>query len=295
MFSTLTQKLLLGVYIFILLSIPIAAYLVSQSQTTKSSASEQGPKTLAPVTPKNATSSARQLLDFSQLAANSKKASDSAIAGATPAPVPSSPTIATSFGPTLSLKVNIEGRPAANQAAKLFVGIAEGALSSNPKFILSFTVDVPASGEYSGLSLAGLTTGSAYTAVLKGSAQIATSSAFTMSPNVTKLNNGQAVNLISGDLNEDNVVNAADYSIAQRAAGSTPSSSKWNENADLNKDGVINTFDLGIIAKNIGLTGSSGTWTSPIPKVATPSASLNSPPAGGPQEDDSGYWMWIPK
>lgn len=195
----------------------------------------------------------------------------------------------------MSFKVSIEGRPAANQAAKVFVGIAEGTLTSNPKFLLNFNVDVPASGEYSGLSLAGLTTGSTYTALIKGPAQLASTISFTMSPTVTNLNGGEAVKLTSGDLNDDNVVNTADYSIAQKAAGTAPGSLNWNENADLNKDGLINAFDLGIISKNMGKTGLSGAWTSPLPKVATPSASLNSPPVGGPQEEDNGYWIWIPK
>lgn len=266
---------------------PIGAYLVSESQTIKSQASEQkNTKPVAPVTPKPTVSPIRMLLNLSQ------KASDSPLSSATP--VPSSPTIATSYGPTLSLKVNIEGRPASNQTARLFVGILEGALTTSPKFLLSFTVDVSSSGEYSGLSLAGLNAGSTYTALIKGPAQIANSTSFTMSPAVTNLNNGEPVTLTSGDLNEDNVINSADYSIAQKAAGATSKSTRWNENADLNKDGAINAFDLSIISKNMGKTGASGAWTSPIPKTATPSASLNSPSLGSPQ-GESGHWIWIPK
>ncbi|MDO8573881.1 MAG: dockerin type I repeat-containing protein [Candidatus Daviesbacteria bacterium] len=282
MFSTLTQKLLLGVYIFVLLSIPIGTYLMSQSQTIKTSAGETKlPKIIAPVTPKPSASPARKVFDLSQVA------SGSAGIIASPTPEPSSPTIATSYGPTLSLKVALEGRSADNQTTKLFVGITEGALTSNPKFVLSFSVDLPASGEYGNLSLAGLNPGSGYTALLKGSAQIAAAAAFTMSPTVTNLNDGVPITLISGDLNEDNVINSADYSIAQKAIGIR------NENADLNRDGVINAFDLGIIMKNMGKTGASGAWTSPLPKVATPSASLNTPSVGGPAAE--GYWLWLPK
>ncbi len=287
MFSTLRQRLLLGVYIFVLLSIPVGTYLVSQYQTIKSSAKEpNATKTITQATP--TTSPAKELLS----------ASESRVS-ASPTPSPSSgstsPILASAFGPTLSLKVTLDGRPSNNQATKLFVGIVDGTLTSNPKFLLSFSVDLPASGEYGNLSLAGLSPGSTYTALLKGSAQIATSSAFTMSPTTSNLNDGQPINLLSGDLNDDNVINSADYSIAQKALGSTANSSNWNANADLNKDGVVNTFDLGIISKNIGQTGASGAWTSPIPQTATSSASLTGPPIGGPPRGGAGHWVWVPE
>ncbi len=294
MFSTLKERLMLGVYIFILLSIPVGTYLVSQNQTYKSQAKEQKsakPKVVVP--PKPTTSPAKQLLDSSQ-----KTAGIAVEVTPTPSSSPSSssPEIATSFGPTLSFKITLEGKPKGSYGTKLFVGISEENLTTNPKFLLTFMVDLPASGEYSNLSLAGLTPGSRYTALLKGSAQIATSSAFTMSPVVTNLNEGEVINLLSGDLNDDNVVNSADHSIAQKAFGSTSNSANWNENADFNLDGVINAFDLIIITKNMGQVGASGAWTSPLPKVATPSASLTSPPVGGPAMPDGskGYWIWIP-
>lgn len=287
MFSTFKQRLLLGIYILILLSIPVGAYLASQSQTTKSQASEKKiAKPLAPVTPKPA-SPAKQLLDTAQAQIESNPASSP-----TPSSESTSPTIATSFGPTLSLKVALEGRPQNNQTTKLFIGIADGALTTNPKFVLSFTVDLPASGEYSNLSLAGLSPGSRYTALVKGSAQIAASLGFTMSPTTTNLNDGEPVNLLSGDLNDDNTINSADQAIMQKALGSGSASSNWNENADLNKDKVINVFDMSILTKNLGQTGASGAWTSPIPKIASGSAALNSP-QGSPEQ--GGYWIWIPK
>lgn len=286
MFSTFKQRLVLGAYIFILLSIPVGTYLVSQNQTYKSSAKEEEPKpAIVKATPKPTSSPAKQLLDSSQKAASPDLT-------ATPSPSPASSEIAVSFGPTLSSKVFLEGRPKENQTTRLFVGIMEGTITSNPKFLLSFTINLPASGQYSNLSLAGLNPGSSYTALLKGSAQIATSSTFTMSPTVTKLNSGEPLTLLSGDLNDDNVVNSADYSIAKSALGTASRSSNWNGNADFNSDGVINAFDLSIIIKNIGKVGASGTWTSPIPKVASPSASLNTPPVGSPEEE--GYWIWIP-
>lgn len=299
MFFTFKQRLILGVYIFLLLSIPVGAYLVSQYQTIKSSAQELKPRLpIVKSTPLPAsgsiTSGAQELLSTSQTNPNSSPSSNSSPQSS------SAPTIATSFGPTLSLKAALEGRPKTNQATKLFVGVMEGILTNNPKFLLSFTINLPQSGEYSNLSLAGLNPGSKYTALLKGSSQIATSSAFIMSPTISNLNNGQVINMLSGDLNEDNTINTADYSIAQKALNSTSASSNWNAVADLNSDGVVNIFDLAILSKNIGQTGASGTWTSPIPKSATPSASVSgggeNPPIGSPNGDSSGgYWIWVPK
>ena len=283
MFSTLKQKLLLGIYIFILLSIPVGAYFAAESRTViKSSAADKKPQTLAPVTPKPLPSAKSPLLNLIEAPDLTEPAAS---------PEPSSPTIATTYGPTLSLSITSEGRPADNQAAKIFIGIIEGNISQNPKFLLNFTIDLPESGKYSGLSLAGLNPGSAYTVLIKGPAQIAASSLFTMSPAVTSLNQGIPLNLISGDLNDDNVITGADYTIAQKATGSTIRSSNWNENADLNKDGVINAFDLGIISKNMGKIGSSGAWTSPLPKTATQSGT----PVESAGTPSGGYWIWIPQ
>lgn len=290
MFSTLKLRLLLGVYIFIILSIPVGAYLASQAQIFKSKASEKTNTTIVKSSPKSATSSAKELLSASQT-----KLLDNPNPTSIPAPASSSPTVATSFGPTLSLQAILEGRPVNNQASKLFVGIVEGALSANPKFLLSFTVDLPATGSYKNLSLAGLQSGNQYTALLKGATQIATASAFIMSPTVTNLNNGQPLDLLTGDLNEDNIIDSADLSIIQKASGSTSASSNWNENADFNKDGIVNTFDLAIISKNMGQIGASGTWTSPIPKAETLSAYPVGSAKDNPVPDGAGgYWLWIP-
>lgn len=293
MFSTLKQRLLLGIYIFVLLSIPTGAYLASEQQIFKSSASEKkSAKPFAVITPKPQTSPVVKKLLGSAAATAKPKPQES------PSPASLSPTVPTSYGPTLSLKVSLEGRPAANQAGKIFVGILEGSITANPKFLLSFTIDVPAAGTYNNLSLAGLNSGSTYTAIVKGPAQIAGSVSFIMSPAVTNLNEGEAVMLTSGDLNDDNTISNADYNIMQKALGSTSKSSNWNENADFNKDGVINVFDLSILVKNLNAVGASGIWTSPIPKTASPSASLNTPPIGSPEtpaSDSGGYWMWLPK
>jgi len=292
MFSTFKERLLLGIYIFLILSIPIGAYLGAQYQNITSRAAEQKPKATAKPASKVATSSAKQQL------LKASEANLSGVAGSSnTAPDSSSPTIANSFGPTLSLKAVLEGRPADNQATKLFVGIVDGVLSGSPKFLLSFTVDLPASGAYSNLSLAGLSSGTKYTALLKGTAQIATASAFVMSPAVTNLNDGNPINLLTGDLNEDNIINSNDYSIVQKAFGSNSSSTNWNDNSDFNKDGVINSFDLSIVTRNLGAIGASGAWSSTAPKVATTSAVLTTNPQGSANSpgDPTGYWIWIPK
>lgn len=302
MFSTLKARLLLGLYVFLILCIPIGAYLVSTQKTVSSKASEgTSSATLKPISKGKglaATSSAQQLL-------NSLKSSDSSspLLDDLNSSDTSSPTIATSFGPTLSLKVKLEGSPENNQTTKLFVGILEGTLTSNPKFILNFSLNIPADGSYSNLSLAGLTSGSTYTALIKGAAQIASSSEFTMTPNVTNLNSGSAINLTTGDLNEDNTINSADYSIVKSLLGISQSSSKWNNNVDLNKDGVINLLDLLIVSNNLGKTGASGVWISPLSKTATSSGGLREEatsssrlPVGSTTDGSTtGYWMWIPK
>lgn len=282
MFSTFKQRLLLITYIIIILSIPVGTYLISQYQTIRSRA-EEPKSTTQPVVritpiPESSSKSDSTLEDLLKITS-------------TPSPeATSSPTIATSFGPTLSFKITIEGRPKENQAEKVFVGVFEGDLVTNPKFLLTFSVDVPASGEYGNLSIAGLNPGSKYTALLKGRGQIAKAATFIMSPAESKLNGDQALNLVSGDLNEDNIINTADYSIAQKAFNSTPTISNWNKNADINGDGVVNIFDISIITKNLGQVGDSGVWVSPVP-----TATSSGTPVGSVGESNNGYWLWIPK
>ncbi len=286
MFSTLKAQIALAVYILVMISIPVGSYFLSQRNNYQNSAEQSSPLPSRLTT--NNVSPAKQLQDDSEKLAslNTDQATQ---------PDSSPATLgATSFGPTLNLKVNLEGRPKDNQATKLFVGIVEGAIYSSPKFLLSFTVDLPASGVFTGLSLAGLTSGTKYTALLKGQQQIATSAAFIMSPTVTSLNNNEPINMLSGDLNEDNTVNTADYNLAQKALGTRPSSEKWNENADINKDSLVNSLDLSFIRKNLGKSGDSGSWSSPL--TATPSAELNTDPhIGGLPDGSDGYWIFVPK
>lgn len=294
MFNTLKQRLFLSVYITLILSIPIGAYIISQDSEKKPSYQDklilkqtitQGPISSPP------TKSVQGV---------SKTLAEEPIPTAEP-----SPAVATLFGPTLNFKVQIEGRGKDNQTGRFFIGILEGALKTNPKFLLSYTLNLPASGEFSGLSLAGLETGTVYTAILKGPAQIATSSAFTLSPTTTTLNSGNPIFLTSGDLNEDNVINTSDYSFIRNILGASEGSSNWNENADFNKDGIINTFDAGIIVKNLGKTGASGAWISSTQALggtsneatpsALPSGSAEQPIQTKSPDGSKGYWIWVPK
>jgi len=103
-----------------------------------------------------------------------------------------------------------------------------------------------------------------------------------MSPTETNLNSSQPLFLTTGDLNEDNTINSADYTIAKNLYGTTPASSEWNFRVDFNLDGIINNVDLAYIIKNFGKTGVSSTWLS-APATATGSGS----PSGG-------YWLWVP-
>ena len=281
MFSTWKQRALLGLYVFLILSVPVGAYLASQQQSVKSKANEEvnrkieGPK----------------LTDTSNTPTTSAQQEIKNLLSASPTPTPSTAT-ATTFGPTLDFSLILEGRPTNNQASSVFVGISAGSTAgSQQNYLLSFTVDLPASGTFTGLSLAGLTAGSQYTAFIKPTAQIATSSGFLMSSSVTNLNSGVALTFLTGDLNEDNVINTADYNIAKAAYGSTASSENWNSLADFNQDGIVNNYDMGYIFKNFSQTGQSGHW------ISTPlsTSSIPTKPATGGVASPSGYWLWVPQ
>lgn len=261
MFTTLKQKLLLAGFVILVISIPVGSYLLSQRQTVTSKASEKIDRSITKLEPLKEVSPPSTLLS-------------------TPSATPSNAN-PVAYGPTLNLKVSLEGRPAGKNSTKLFIGIAEGKPSGTPIYLLQFTVDVPDSGSFEGVSLAGLTPNNQYTTFLKGPAQIATSSAFLMVPTVTTLNNGNPIGLTTGDLNEDNLINSADYVIAKSALGATPSSSNWNSLVDFNLDNIINALDLGIILKNMSKTGESGVWISPTPK-------------GSASPSGQGYWLFIP-
>jgi hypothetical protein len=66
---------------------------------------------------------------------------------------------------------------------------------------------------------------------------------------------GLDATLLPGDLNGDNVINLADFSLFAAAYGSDPTSPNWNPNADLNCDGSVDISDFALLAQNYGLTG----------------------------------------
>lgn len=288
------KKASLAVFIILILSIPSLAFLIKQRTSFGSKASQGYDRTIT----KESTSSAKEV---------SKTLSLDSLDQAKSTPAPSSSggvegsTAQLTFGPTLNFQIVIQGRPTDNQSMNdLFVGIASGNSKSNPQYLLSFTLKVPNSGIYTGLSLAGLTIGDTYTAYLKGPVQIASSSAFVMAPNITALNSGSPLTLQTGDLNQDNVINSLDYTIAKNNFGKTSKSPDWNPNIDFNLDNVINTWDLAIILSNMNRTGAGDLYTSHVAsasaKPATSSGLLRTPSIGGPGggSPQGGYWMWVP-
>lgn len=278
----LREKIILGAIGLLIVIIPSTAFVISFRFRAQTQAEAQKNRQIAKFSPQPLPKEFTQTSALQELKSNLQ---------ATSSPTPkSSPTVF--FGPTLSFKISIEARPSDKQAAKIFVGIASGAVKDKPDYLLSFNVDVPDNGSFEGLSLAGLTQGDSYSAYLKGPAQIATASAFTLKPTVTDLG---LLNLITGDLNEDNVINSADYSIAKLVFGATPTSSNWNSNIDFNLDLVINNFDLGIISKHLGTTGKSGPYVS---TPATKSGSLQEGLYHGNPiviPADKGHWLWVPQ
>jgi peptide/nickel transport system substrate-binding protein len=57
---------------------------------------------------------------------------------------------------------------------------------------------------------------------------------------------------LTGDINNDGLVNILDISAAARAFGSKPGDARWNSVADVNADGVVNILDISIIARQFG-------------------------------------------
>lgn len=291
--------LIIGFFL-LLASIPVTLILLKKTQIFQSKAYEAPIIELPPIssasgklkpTPKlNEVPSSSPLTELQKLMAQNSTLS------ATPTPATESgtptPTPNLTFGPTLSLKVSLEGRPTNNQSAMVFIGLAAGEPNQSPTYLLSYTVDFPADGLYRGLSLAGLSGGSTYTAYIKGPAQITSAQSFAVGIAETYLNGGNSISLTTGDLNDDNTINTADYSIAKASLGAKSGDSTWNSRIDFNLDGVINTIDLGYITKNFGKTGLSGVWYSP-PPISTQSAILTKPNIGSVSGD--GYWLWLPK
>lgn len=290
-------------FIIVIFSIPLGFYLVRQRQDLNSNAAAPKVVKPTPVTKPKEVPATSPLDELDKLS-SSAAASLTAALTPTPSPTPAIGVSNVNFGPTLDFKITTEGRPEGKQASKVFVGIAPGAtVSAQPKFLLSFTVDVPDSGLFSGLSLAGLDQSSIYTAYIKGPGQIDNAATFSISPATTNLNGGQPLTLLSGDLNEDNTINSADYAIAKSQMGKTSADKDFNSRADFNGDGVINNLDVAFVIKNFGKTGISGTWYSPIPPAsssATPAASASGSPTDNIIPDTAsssagGYWLWVPQ
>lgn len=281
MFVTIGQRILLGVFILIILVIPVGAYFYSQRQQAEQLL-EKPDRTITSKVPKPTEGAASELKRLSTPSATPRSSE---------APL----TSPVSFGPTLTLKITLEGRPKDDQSVRLFVGLAAGNPTNNPKYLLSFTIDVPKDGIFSGLSLAGLDVGTTYTAYLKGPQHIATASAFVMAASTTTLNKGNPLILLAGDLNEDNVINSADFSIAKNAFGTSSKDAGFNQNVDFNKDGQINNLDTSFIIKNFGKTGNSGIWVS-TPATSSGTTLLQDSPStpSGHPAGGSGYWIWIP-
>lgn len=287
-----SHKIILAVIVALIVLIPSSSFVLSQA-LTKPKTSTADLSTHFPVTsPKEVPKDTPE----SKL----KKDVDDALSSSNPLNVqPLSTDSATLLlGPQLTFKIIMEGRPLINQAAKVFLGIASGQPVNNPKYLLSFLLDVPANGIYKELALSGLEQGTTYTAYLKGPAQIATSSTFVAKMAPTDLGTLQ---MLTGDVNEDNIINTLDANILKNAFGSIPTSPKWNPNLDFNVDERINSLDLALITKNMNKIGASGSWYSTAPAVvATQSASASpsaSPNTGGPTltpQNSQGYWMWIP-
>lgn len=296
--------ILAGILILVLL-IPTGAYVLSLRFKTQSSAQEYKYPVTSPKPIASTSSELQNALDRLSQSAENSGTSDSGTQTTTETGTDGLDTQLI-LGPTLGFSIILQGRPLDNQTTQAFLGIAAGTPTTRPTYLLSFMVNVPASGSFDGISLSGLDEGQTYTAYLKGDAQIATASSFTVKATPTNL---QALNLITGDVNEDNVIDQLDYNLVKAALGTTPSSSNWNPLFDFNLDNVVNSWDLNIVLANLGQIGASGPWYSYTPlataSATTTTASSASLSTGSESEEitrgtqntnptRSGYMMWIP-
>lgn len=299
---TIRDRIIIAAILILVILIPTGAYVLSLRFKTQSQAQEyNGPVT----SPKPSTSSKlEEALDrLSKVDEDDEGSGTSSNQTTTENGLDEDSDSQLILGPTLGFSVVIQGRPLDNQTTKAFLGIAAGQPTTRPTYLLSFMVNIPASGAFDGISLSGLDTGQTYTAYLKGSAQIATASSFVVKATPTNL---ATLNLITGDVNEDNVVDTADYNLVKGSLGATPSSSKWNALFDFNLDNIINSWDLNIVTANLTKIGASGPWYSYSP-IASASAQTSLLPTernmgsasseimpGTQTSPRPGYWMWIP-
>ena len=66
---------------------------------------------------------------------------------------------------------------------------------------------------------------------------------------------GLAPVLLTGDINNDNVVGLDDLGLLSDAFDTVPGNALWNPDADLNCDGTVNLDDLGLLSLNFDLIG----------------------------------------
>jgi hypothetical protein len=77
-----------------------------------------------------------------------------------------------------------------------------------------------------------------------------------LSVNTTTGNvSGVTATLLTGDVDDNNVVDINDFDLLAAAFGTTPADPAWNPHADLNDDGVIDLTDFDLLATNFGLSG----------------------------------------
>ena len=295
--------IIIGIIVLTLL-IPAGAYVLSIRMRTQSQATEYNFPVTSPKAEATSSSRLKEALDRLNQVDQGSSGESAGVQTTTETGLDGSPSDSQLIlGPTLGFSILIQGRPLDNESSKVFLGIASGMPQTRPTYLLSFMVTIPSSGAFDGISLSGLETGQTYTAYIKGEAQIATSSSFVVKATPTNL---AALNLLTGDVNEDNVINNSDYNLVKAAIGSTPASSKWNALYDFNLDNAINSWDLNIILSNLGKEGASGPWYSYSPiSTASTSAVLTTPSVGSESPEITpgtvngnqgrpGYWMWVP-
>lgn len=295
---SLRDRIIIAAIIIITILIPTGAYVMSLRFKTQSQAQEYKTPVTSNKTEATTSSKLKEALDRLSQTQNSTGNSGKTAGTQTTTTVtgtddntsgPSEAQLV--LGPTLGFSLILQGRPLDNQSNKVFLGIAAGQPTTKPTYLLSFLVTIPASGSFDGISLSGLNTGSTYSAYIKGAAQIATASAFVVKTTPVSLG---AQNLLTGDVNEDNVIDILDYKLVKAALISTPSSANWNALYDFNLDNVINSWDLNIILTNLGKTGASGAWYSYTPLATASAYTSGGPQEGSEEKPKDGIWMWLP-
>jgi hypothetical protein len=94
-----------------------------------------------------------------------------------------------------------------------------------------------------------------------------------LSPGGNGLDMGE---LLEGDANNDNAVDAADASLINAAFGSSVGGPTWDPRADFNEDSVVNGVDMNLLAANYNQTGDVVLGASALAS-ATSRASLAAP------------------